>query len=41
MAGRRSGVLDPRARDFWTDWERAADDSVAQLRTEADRDPYD
>ena len=30
----------PRARDFWTDWERAADDSVAQLRTEAGRDPY-
>ena len=21
--------LDPAARDFWTDWERAADDSVA------------
>jgi transcriptional regulator with XRE-family HTH domain len=32
--------LDPSARDFWTNWERAADDSVAQLRTEAGRDPY-
>ena len=37
----RFTFLDPRARDFWTDWERAADDSVAQLRTEAGRDPYD
>jgi transcriptional regulator with XRE-family HTH domain len=33
--------LDPRARDFWIDWERAADDSVATLRLEAGRDPYD
>ena len=37
----RFTFLDPRARDFWIDWERAADDSVAQLRTEAGRDPYD
>jgi transcriptional regulator with XRE-family HTH domain len=37
----RFTFLDPRARDFWADWERAADDSVAQLRTEAGRDPYD
>src|SRR3984957_1149523 len=37
----RFTFLDARARDFWTDWERAADDSVAQLRTEAGRDPYD
>ena len=37
----RFTFLDPRARDFWFDWERAADDSVAQLRTEAGRDPYD
>jgi transcriptional regulator with XRE-family HTH domain len=36
----RFTFLDPRARDFWTDWERAADDSVAQLRTEAGHDPY-
>ena len=26
---------------FWGDWERAADDTVAILRTEAGRDPYD
>ncbi len=37
----RFTFLDPRARDFWTDWERAADDGVAQLRTEAGRNPYD
>ena len=37
----RFNFLDPRARDFWIDWERAADDSVAMLRTEAGRDPYD
>ena len=33
--------LDPRARDFWLDWERAADDAVAALRLEVGRDPYD
>jgi transcriptional regulator with XRE-family HTH domain len=37
----RFTFLDPCARNFWTNWERAADDSVAQLRTEAGRDPYD
>ena len=37
----RFTFLDPRARDFWTDWERAATDCVAQLRTEAGRDPHD
>jgi transcriptional regulator with XRE-family HTH domain len=37
----RFTFLDPRAHDFWIDWERAADDSVATLRTEAGRDPYD
>jgi len=37
----RFTFLDPRAHDFWLDWERAADDSVATLRTEAGRDPYD
>jgi transcriptional regulator with XRE-family HTH domain len=36
----RFTFLDPRASNFWSDWERAADDSVAQLRTEAGRDPY-
>jgi transcriptional regulator with XRE-family HTH domain len=37
----RFTFLDDRAREFWTDWERAADDAVAQLRTEAGRDPDD
>jgi transcriptional regulator with XRE-family HTH domain len=37
----RFTFLDPRARTFWGDWERAADDTVAMLRTEAGRDPYD
>jgi hypothetical protein len=31
----RFTFLDPRAHDFWIDWERAAEDSVAHLRTEA------
>jgi len=30
-----------RARDFYGDWERAADDTVSILRTAAGRDPYD
>lgn len=33
--------LDPRAHDFYRDWERAANDTVAILRSEAGRDPYD
>jgi transcriptional regulator with XRE-family HTH domain len=33
--------LDPRARDFWLDWGRAADDSVAALRAQEGRDPHD
>ncbi len=33
--------LDPRARDFYADWERVANDVVAVLRAEAGRDPYD
>jgi transcriptional regulator with XRE-family HTH domain len=37
----RFTFLDPRAHDFWINWERAADDNVAQLRLEAGRDPYD
>lgn len=37
----RFTFLDPRARDFWIDWERAAGDAVAMLRTEAGRDPDD
>jgi transcriptional regulator with XRE-family HTH domain len=30
-----------RSRDFFADWERAANDTVAILRSEAGRDPYD
>jgi transcriptional regulator with XRE-family HTH domain len=37
----RFAFLDPRARDFWVDWERAANDTVGILRAEAGRDPYD
>jgi hypothetical protein len=33
--------LSPRAPDFHRDWERAANDTVAILRTEAGRNPYD
>jgi transcriptional regulator with XRE-family HTH domain len=33
--------LDPRAKDFYADWERAAKDCVALLRSEAGRNPYD
>jgi transcriptional regulator with XRE-family HTH domain len=33
--------LNPRAHDFWLDWDRIANDTVAVLRTEAGRDPYD
>ncbi|MFC5744343.1 helix-turn-helix domain-containing protein [Actinomadura rugatobispora] len=33
--------LDPRSHDFWGDWERAADDTVALLQAQAGRDPYD
>lgn len=32
--------LDPRAREFYPDWEAIADATVAVLRTEAGRDPY-
>jgi transcriptional regulator with XRE-family HTH domain len=37
----RFTFLDPRAQNFFMDWERVADDVVAALRTEAGRDPYD
>lgn len=30
-----------RSRSFYRDWSRAADDTVAALRTEAGRNPYD
>jgi transcriptional regulator with XRE-family HTH domain len=33
--------LDPRAVIFYRDWPRVADQTVAGLRTEAGRDPYD
>lgn len=33
--------LDPRARDFYVEWERAATDVVAVLRSAAGRNPYD
>jgi transcriptional regulator with XRE-family HTH domain len=33
--------LNRRAHDFYRDWERAANDTVAILRSEAGRDPYD
>ncbi len=33
--------LDPRSKDFYSDWERAARESVALLRSEAGRNPYD
>jgi transcriptional regulator with XRE-family HTH domain len=31
----------PRSRDFFADWDRVANDTVAILRSEAGRDPYD
>jgi len=33
--------LSPRAREFFPDWEGVANDLVANLRTEAGRNPYD
>jgi hypothetical protein len=33
--------LSPRARAFFLNWESAANDTVAILRTEAGRNPYD
>ena len=33
--------LDPAARQFFTDWEQAADDIAAMLRSEAGRNPHD
>jgi transcriptional regulator with XRE-family HTH domain len=37
----RFAFLDPRARNFYADWDTAAHDIVAQLRGEAGRNPYD
>ena len=33
--------LDPRAAEFYVDWERTANDMVAVLRAQAGRSPYD
>src|SRR5690606_28333807 len=33
--------LDPRASTFFRDWDTVANDTVALLRAEAGRDPYD
>lgn len=37
----RFAFLDPAAQEFYVDWERAAKDLVAHLRSEAGRNPYD
>jgi hypothetical protein len=37
----RFTFLNPKARDFFADWERAADDIVAVLRSTAGKNPYD
>lgn len=37
----RFAFLDPRAKVFYVDWEKAAHDIVAQLRGEAGRNPHD
>ncbi|MDT0168160.1 helix-turn-helix transcriptional regulator [Pseudarthrobacter sp. BRE9] len=37
----RFTFLSPKAREFFADWERAADDIVAVLRSTAGKNPYD
>ena len=37
----RFTFLDPARHEFFRDWDKAADDTVAILRAEAGRDPYD
>ncbi|KQR53636.1 XRE family transcriptional regulator [Leifsonia sp. Leaf336] len=37
----RFTFLNPKARDFYSNWEQAADDIVAILRQAAGRNPYD
>jgi hypothetical protein len=37
----RFAFLDPQAKGFWIEWERAANDTVGILRAEAGRHPYD
>ena len=48
LAGQRLPVnlarflfLDPRAGDFYVDWDKTANDAVAILRGQAGRNPYD
>jgi hypothetical protein len=37
----RFTFLNPKAREFFADWERSADDIVAVLRSRAGKNPYD
>ena len=37
----RFAFLDPKANEFFRDWDRVADDTVALLRAEVGRNPYD
>jgi transcriptional regulator with XRE-family HTH domain len=37
----RFTFLNPKAREFYADWERSADDIVAILRSAAGKNPYD
>ncbi|MGG5170681.1 helix-turn-helix transcriptional regulator [Pseudarthrobacter sp. J1738] len=37
----RFTFLNPKAREFFVDWERSADDIVAVLRSAAGKNPYD
>lgn len=37
----RFAFLDPAARHFWGDWEKAANDTVGVLRVAAGKDPHD
>ena len=39
--GARFVFLNPRAREFFVEWDTIANDCVGMLRTEAGRDPYD
>ena len=39
--GARFVFLNPRAKEFFLDWHKIANDSVGILRAEAGRDPYD
>jgi transcriptional regulator with XRE-family HTH domain len=41
VSGARFVFLDPRAEEFFLDWDTIANDVVGMLRAEAGRDPYD